>query len=129
MARFRRGAIEGNGARRRLRVNRACTVAGIAILLVLFSPRTAHAYIGPGAGFTLAGSFFAVSLAVASAPLMLLTWPIRLLWRTVFRRRPPVRSRVKRVVILGLDGLDYGLTAKLLEEGKLPHLAALRDRG
>ena len=33
------------------------------------------------------------------------------------------------MVILGLDGLDYGLTAQLLEEGKLPHLAALRDEG
>jgi predicted AlkP superfamily phosphohydrolase/phosphomutase len=110
-------------------VNRACVVAGVAVLLILLAPGTAHAYIGPGAGFALAGSFLAVFAAVASALLLLLTWPIRLLWRTVFRRRPPARSRVKRVVILGLDGLDYGLTSKLLEEGKLPHLAALRDRG
>ncbi len=32
-------------------------------------------------------------------------------------------------MILGLDGMDHGLTEKLLEEGKLPHLAALRDQG
>src|SRR5262249_8371603 len=31
--------------------------------------------------------------------------------------------------ILGLDGLDHGLTERLLGEGKLPNLAALRDRG
>ncbi len=101
----------------------------LAIALVLFAPRTAHAYIGPGAGFALAGSFLAVFAAIGSAILLLLTWPVRLLWRIVFRKRAPARSRVKRVVILGLDGLDYGLTERLLAEGKLPHLAALRDKG
>ncbi|HEX5446083.1 MAG TPA: alkaline phosphatase family protein, partial [Pirellulales bacterium] len=80
-------------------------------------------------GFALAGSFLAVFAAIGSALLLLLTWPARLIWRAVFRRRPPARSRVKRVVILGLDGLDYGLTQQWLAEGKLPHLAALRDKG
>jgi predicted AlkP superfamily phosphohydrolase/phosphomutase len=109
-------------------------LGGLLILLLLPSP--ALAYIGPGAGFALAGSFFAVLLALLSALLLLLTWPIRLLWRAlcllgskVFGRRARSRQRFKRVVILGLDGLDYGLTTKLLNEGKLPHLAALRDQG
>jgi predicted AlkP superfamily phosphohydrolase/phosphomutase len=101
----------------------------LAPLLVLLDPSPVHAYIGPGAGFALAGSFFAVFLAVCSAVLMLLTWPARLLWRVLFRRRAPANSRFKRIVILGLDGLDYGLTEQMLEEGKLPHLAALRDQG
>ena len=100
-----------------------------AILLVLAVPGSAFAYIGPGAGFALAGSFLAVFAAVGSAVLLLLTWPIRWLLRFIFQRRPPGRSRVKRVVILGLDGLDYGLTQRFLSEGKLPHLAALRDKG
>jgi len=100
-----------------------------AILLVLAAPGPAYAYIGPGAGFALAGSFLAVFAAVGSAVLLLLTWPIRWLWRFLFQRRPPGRSRVKRVVILGLDGLDFGLTQRFLSEGKLPHLAALRDKG
>jgi predicted AlkP superfamily phosphohydrolase/phosphomutase len=86
-------------------------------------------YFGPGAGFALAGSMLAVFAAICSAGLLLLTWPIRLLWRSLFGRRTLARSRVKRVVILGLDGLDYGLTERLLSEGKLPHLAALRDQG
>ena len=60
---------------------------------------------------------------------MFVTWPVRLLWRLFFGRRALAKSRVKRVVVLGLDGLDHGLTEKLLAEGKLPHLAALRDRG
>ena len=104
-------------------------LALLAAFVVLAAPRTAQAYIGPGAGFALAGSFLAVFAAVGSAVVLLLTWPARLIWRAVFRRRAAARGRVKRVVILGLDGLDYGLTQRLLGEGKLPHLAALRDRG
>ena len=87
------------------------------------------AYIGPGAGFALAGSFLAVFGAIASAIMMVLLWPIRRLLRIVLKRRPPRKPRFKRVVILGLDGLDYGLTTRLLNEGKLPNLAALRQQG
>ena len=101
-------------------------VSPVAILLL---PDPVYAYIGPGAGFALAGSFFAVFLAVCSAVLMLLTWPVRLLWRAIFGRRALARSRFKRIVILGLDGLDHGLTEQMLADGKLPHLAALRDQG
>ncbi|HEX7450101.1 MAG TPA: hypothetical protein VF306_21250, partial [Pirellulales bacterium] len=78
----------------------ALWLAMVAALLVLLVPGTAQAYIGPGAGFALAGSFLAVFAAIGSAVLLLLTWPARLIWRAVFRRRAPVRSRVKRVVIL-----------------------------
>lgn len=86
-------------------------------------------YIGPGAGFALAGSFLAVFSAIVSAISMILLWPIRRLIRMVFRRRPPKPPRFKRVVILGLDGLDYGLTEQLLGEGKLPHLKSLQTQG
>ena len=58
-----------------------------------------------------------------------MTWPVRLVFRTLFGLRALAKSRVKRVVILGLDGMDHGLTETMLEEGKLPHLAALRDKG
>src|SRR5262249_13442294 len=101
----------------------------LTVLLVLLAPSQAHAYIGPGAGFALVGSLFSVFLAVCSAVLMLLTWPVRLLWRALFGRRALARSRFKRVVVLGLDGLDYTLTERMLAEGKLPHLEALRKQG
>jgi predicted AlkP superfamily phosphohydrolase/phosphomutase len=101
----------------------------IGIGVVLLAPSAAYAYIGPGAGFALAGSFLAVFAAFCSALLMAITWPIRLITRSLFGWRALRRSRVKRVVILGLDGLDHGLTTKMLEEGQLPHLAALRDQG
>ena len=49
----------------------------VAVVLLL-APSPAFAYIGPGAGFALAGSFFAVFAAVFSAFVTLLTWPVRL---------------------------------------------------
>ena len=58
-------------------------------------PGQAHAYIGPGAGFALAGSFFAVFAAICSALLMLLTWPVRLLCAALFWRRA-VRAKPRQ---------------------------------
>jgi predicted AlkP superfamily phosphohydrolase/phosphomutase len=120
-------------------MSRTAKLLLLIALLVLLAPGQARAsdngaapvlgYIGPGAGFTIAGSIFPVLVAFFSAGLLLLTWPARQLWRAVFGRRALARSRFKRVVILGLDGLDHGLTERMLAEGKLPHLAALRDRG
>src|SRR5436305_4532170 len=101
----------------------------LVVLLVALIPSTAHAYIGPGAGFALAGSFLTVFWAVVSACFTLVTWPFRLAFRTMRGLRALAKARVKRVVILGLDGMDHGLTESMLSEGKLPHLAALRDRG
>jgi predicted AlkP superfamily phosphohydrolase/phosphomutase len=100
-----------------------------AALLVLLLPRPACAYIGPGAGFALAGSFLAMFGAVLAAFSMLLFWPIRRIVKILFRRRPPGKVRFRRVVILGLDGLDHRLAEKFIAEGKLPNLAALRNRG
>ncbi len=35
----------------------------------------------------------------------------------------------KRVIILGFDGLDYGYTKKLMEEGRLPNFSRLAQEG
>jgi predicted AlkP superfamily phosphohydrolase/phosphomutase len=101
----------------------------LGLLLVALVPSPAFAYIGPGAGFALAGSFFAVFASVVTAIFTLVTWPIRLAIRTIFGLRALAKARVKRVVILGLDGMDHGLTEKMLDDGRLPNLAALRDKG
>ena len=100
-----------------------------AVLLIVALPTPAWAYIGPGAGFALAGSFLAIFGAILSALSMVLFWPIRRLVRLLFRRRPPGEVRFQRVVILGLDGFDHQLAEKFMEEGRLPNLAALRDQG
>jgi predicted AlkP superfamily phosphohydrolase/phosphomutase len=100
-----------------------------ATLLVLLAPSVAHAYIGPGAGIALGGVGWAVLTAILSGVTLLFTWPLWLLWRRLFSRRPLAPPRFKRVVVLGLDGLDYTLTERMLAEGKLPHMASLRKQG
>src|SRR5262245_2650060 len=85
--------------------------------LALLAPGEAHAYIGPGAGFALAGSFFAMFAAVCSALLLMVAWPLRLIRRALFGWRAMAHSKVQRVVVLGLDGLDHGLTERMLAEG------------
>ncbi|MHC4187714.1 MAG: alkaline phosphatase family protein, partial [Planctomycetota bacterium] len=102
----------------------------LAVLIcALAIPNEAQAYIGPGAGFAVAGSFLVMFTALLSAILALFTWPIRCIIRAIRGRRAFARSRIKKFVILGLDGMDYALTEKFLAEGKLPTLARLREQG
>src|SRR5262245_20299792 len=41
----------------------------------------------------------------------------------------PARKAKQRVFVMGFDGLDPTLAQKLMDEGKLPNLAKLRDGG
>jgi predicted AlkP superfamily phosphohydrolase/phosphomutase len=97
------------------------------LLALIASP--AHAYIGPGAGFAVLGSFLVVLAAVLLGGLVLVTWPIRFLVRARRRRRAYGKSQVDRVVILGFDGMDPEIADAMLEAGRLPNLAKLRESG
>jgi predicted AlkP superfamily phosphohydrolase/phosphomutase len=101
----------------------------LVVFLVLLIPSQAQAYIGPGAGIAVVGSFLVMFTALLSAILALFTWPIRYCLRAIRGRRAFAKSRIKKFVILGLDGMDPGLTEKLLAEGKLPNFAKLRNQG
>ncbi|MFH0943652.1 MAG: alkaline phosphatase family protein [Planctomycetota bacterium] len=90
---------------------------------------TAEAYIGPGAGFALLGSFMVLFVSILLAFGTILIWPVRALIRIFYRRKALTRSHVDRVVVLGLDGLDPGLARKWMNEGKLPNLKALSEEG
>ena len=87
------------------------------------------AYIGPGAGIALVGSFLAVLGAMLTAFMVLLTWPIRWCWRSLRGQQALKRAQVKRVVVLGLDGLDPELVETFMEEGILPNLKKLGSTG
>lgn len=99
------------------------------LFLLLLSPAAALAYIGPGAGFAFISSFLVLFAAIGMAILSLLTFPIRWLWRLVFRRNPYRNAKVRKVVVLGLDGLDPALTKKFMSEGMLPNLSKLAEEG
>jgi predicted AlkP superfamily phosphohydrolase/phosphomutase len=108
-----------------VRVARAALVAGLALCAL---PAPALAYIGPGAGFALASSFFVVFLTALAGIALFLVWPFRMLWRSLTRRRP-AKPQVKRLVVVGFDGQDPRVTDRLLEEGKLPNLKKLAEEG
>jgi predicted AlkP superfamily phosphohydrolase/phosphomutase len=103
------------------------------LLLVAFvgviAPAPAAAYIGPGAGFALVSSFVTLLVAFAAGTLAIFTFPVRAALRQWKRRRSLRRARVRKVVILGLDGLDPDRCEALMARGELPHLARLRDEG
>jgi len=108
---------------------RILKVACLAAAVILAAPSEAQAYIGPGAGFAVAGSFLVMFTAVLSGVLALFTWPVRYVVRAIRGRRAFARSRVKKFVVLGLDGMDPVLAEEFIKEGKLPNLAALAEQG
>jgi predicted AlkP superfamily phosphohydrolase/phosphomutase len=87
------------------------------------------AYIGPGAGIALVGSFLAVLAALISAIGTILAWPLRRLGYALRGQRALRRAKVRRVIILGLDGFDPELTETFLDQGLLPNLARLKEQG
>ncbi len=87
------------------------------------------AYIGPGSGFAFISSFLTLIVGFFASLLSLLTWPFRMAWRTLRRRKGFRDAKVKKIIFLGLDGLDPGLTEHYIAEGKLPNLKKLAEAG
>lgn len=103
-------------------------LAGLTLGLLL-PPQAAQAYVGPGAGFAFVGSLFTMFLTFVVVFFVFLTWPIRWVIRSFKGRKALRRSRVKRVVILGLDGQDPQLTEQFMDEGILPNFKRLSEEG
>jgi len=104
----------------------ATLVLFLAIILV---PPSVNAYIGPGAGIAFVSSFLVVLATIFLAFVTLLTWPFRWLIRLVRGRTALRRSRVRRVIIVGLDGQDPKLTRRFMDQGLLPNFARLQQMG
>jgi len=66
----------------------AFTGAVCALLL----PTAAFAYIGPGAGASLAGSLFGVLAAIAVALGIVLLWPLRLVYKKIRGKKQVVQA-------------------------------------
>jgi len=109
-----------------MRVRFAAAAAFSAACLL---PEPIHAYIGPGAGFAFVGSLLVLITTFAIAFAIILTWPIRLAYRLLTVGNPYKNAISKRVVILGLDGMDPGLLAKFMLEGRMPNFSKLAERG
>lgn len=70
---------------------------GVIAALVALSAGPAFAYVGPGAGLSLLGAFWALLTAVVSSLAFLVIWPLR----RVLRRR-------KNAVVGSKRGQDDG---------------------
>lgn len=87
------------------------------------------AYIGPGAGFAFFGSFLTLVAGLFMSLFSILAWPFRMARRAMLNRKSFRKARVKKIIFLGLDGLDPRITERMLAEGKLPNLAKLAKEG
>ena len=58
----------------------------------------------------------------------MLLWPLKYLFRALTKpKKAP--ARVKRVVVVGLDGFDPGLAKQYMDEGRMPNFKRLAERG
>lgn len=94
--------------------------------LVLGAP--SWAYIGPGAGIAAAGSVFVLLGTFALAILIVLLWPLKAVARA-FMYRGKTKPKVKRMIVIGLDGFDPGLAKRFSEEGLMPNFKKLEEEG
>src|SRR5436190_9442878 len=78
------------------------------------APAVEFAYIGPGAGFAFLGSFLTLLGGLFLGAVSLLTWPFRMLWRLATVGKFYKKAKVKKLIFLGLDGLDPGLTERFM---------------
>ena len=98
----------------------------LAAVFVVAAPSAAQAYVGPGAGFAFVSSIFIIIFTTFLAILTLLTWPIRWMVQRIRGSQAIAAARVRRVVVLGLDGQDPELTEAFMQQGLLPNFARLR---
>lgn len=101
----------------------------VILLHALALPSSAHAYIGPGAGFAFLGSAFVFITTILLAALTLLFWPFQIIWRVLRRKGISKNAKTRRIVILGLDGMDPKLMDRYMSEGILPNFKRLAETG
>lgn len=101
-------------------------LAALAVWCLL--PRPALAYIGPGAGIAFLGGGLVILSSLLLALGVLLAFPVKLLLRQL-TGAGRIKGETKRLVVIGLDGLDPDLADRWMKEGKLPELKKLADEG
>ncbi len=84
------------------------------------------AYIGPGPGLAVQAPALLLLAGLLIGMLSLLTFPLRWLLRRPKQRGP---ARTRRVILLGLDGLEPTLLEEGMQAGRLPHFQALAAEG
>jgi predicted AlkP superfamily phosphohydrolase/phosphomutase len=108
-----------------IRPSRPVFLAALAAVL-LAAP--ASAYIGPGAGFAAAGSVLILLGTFLLAFGIVLIWPLKAVVR-LFVRGGKARPKVKRLIVVGLDGFDPELAEQFAAQGVMPNFDRLAKEG
>ena len=110
---------------------RLAVAAVVVAVVTLVFPTPADAYIGPGAGFAVLGSFAVIFVTMILAGVSLLIWPFRMTWRAIRRRISHSRTKplIKRLIVVGFDGQEPRITERMMAEGRLPNFTALAEKG
>ena len=111
-----------------IRGQRTALVASVALFALAVPATPAEAYIGPGAGFAVLGSFAVLFATTLVAGFALLAWPFRTLWRMIRHRRKS-KPLVKRLIFVGFDGQDAAITEAMMAAGELPNFSRLAAQG
>ena len=101
-------------------------IAACAAFLV--SPEPAMAYIGPGAGVAVLSGGLVLVGALALAIGIVAAYPLKVVVR-LLSGKGRIKGRIKRMVIVGFDGMDPKLAQRFMDEGRMPNLKALAAEG
>jgi predicted AlkP superfamily phosphohydrolase/phosphomutase len=113
-----------------MRKNTDMYIIGLSLILFFAGNTLLQAYVGPGAGFAFAGSFFFIFIAFFLALFYFVTFPIRAIIRFFKGLKSLKNAKFKRVVIIGFDGVDYNLLNRFMKEGKkFPNFEKLAKDG
>ncbi|MFN2370451.1 MAG: alkaline phosphatase family protein [Candidatus Krumholzibacteriia bacterium] len=111
------------------RATRHAAALAAAVAALVCAPAPALAYIGPGAGFALGGSFLFAVAGILLAMVAVFLWPLRVAVRSWKGRRRAGRAKARRVIVVGLDGIDPLLCDEFMARGLLPNLQRLAAAG
>lgn len=98
-------------------------------LVSCLCPENSYAYIGPGAGLALVGSSAVFFIAILFGVVGVLILPFRLCIRFYNSKRNFSEARLKRLIVLGFDGMDPRITETMMANGELPALQKLKEIG
>ncbi|MEA3403198.1 MAG: alkaline phosphatase family protein [Armatimonadota bacterium] len=112
-----------------MRRKRECAALVISAGLLIGVAGPCHAYIGPGAGMVFLSSFLAIILAFVMAFVLIALGLFRWLLGLFRRQKRRAGAKVRRVVVIGMDGMSPPIMDRLMEEGRLPNFRALADQG
>lgn len=101
-------------------------IAAAAAFLV--SPEPALAYIGPGAGVAVLSGGLVLIGALALAIGIVVAYPVKVVMR-LLTGKGRIKGRIKRMVIIGFDGMDPQLVRRFMDEGRMPNMLALAAEG